>query len=75
MPEKLPMKHGFILSWAMWILRLCSCDVDTSLHLGMEMKFEVFVAVRMDAYYVFWVYMTCNMKGGCQLQKNIPFTT
>ena len=22
MPEKLPMKHGFILSWAMWILRL-----------------------------------------------------
>jgi hypothetical protein len=47
LPEKLPMKHGFILSWAMWILRPCSCDVVTSLQLGMEMKFEVFMAVRV----------------------------
>jgi len=50
---------------------MCSCDVDTSLYLGMEMKLEVLMALRMDAYYVFWGYMTCNMKGGCQLRKNI----
>jgi hypothetical protein len=24
-----------------------------------------------EGYFVFWVYMTCNMKGGCQLQKTI----
>ena len=46
-PEKLPMKHGFTLSLTMCILRPCSCGVDSSLHLGMKIKYEVFMAVRM----------------------------